>query len=324
MLAQTWRSAEIVAITNAAVLEARAALLDLPLTIRPFDPENRGSDDPPGTLCVLDVPFAAPVEAGTLDPANSAGVLATLDLAVDGCIDGSFDAMVTAPVHKGVINDAGVEFTGHTEYIAERVDANPVMMLLAGDLRVALVTTHLPLADVASTIDAPLLENVLRIVHHDLVATFGIENPRVLVAGLNPHAGEGGHLGREEIDIIEPVIRHLCNEGMDLVGPLPADTLFTPHHLKNADAVVAMYHDQGLPVLKYEGFGRGVNLTLGLPVLRTSVDHGTALDRAGSGDIDTGSLLEAVDLATRLSQEPATAAPPARKSSARSASSSRA
>lgn len=304
MLAQTWRSAEVIAIADATVLQDRAKQLDLPLEIRPFDPDAATSDDPPGTLCVLDIPTESRVTPGTLAPANARYVLNTLDHAVDGCLDGTFSAMVTAPVHKGVINDAGIDFTGHTEYLAQRTQADPVMMLIAKDLRVALVTTHLALSKVADAISSPLLEKVLRILHHDLVHTFGIPTPRILVAGLNPHAGEGGHLGREEIDIIEPTINRLVAEGMQLRGPLPADTLFTPQYLKNADAVLAMYHDQGLPVLKFVGFGKGVNVTLGLPMIRTSVDHGTALSLAGTGKIDSGSLFSALDLASSLTARP--------------------
>lgn len=303
MLAQTWRSAEVIVIADATVLRARATELDLPLEVRPFDPEVTDTDDPPGTLCVLDVPLVHPVTPGSIDPANARSVLDTLDLAMDGCLDGRFSAVVTAPVHKGVINDAGISFSGHTEYLADRCGAKPVMMLTAGNLRVALVTTHLPLAEVAQAIKPARLERVLRTLHDDLVNTFGIDTPRILVAGLNPHAGESGHLGREEIDIIEPTLTRLCNEGLQLVGPLPADTLFTPQHLSRADAVLAMYHDQGLPVLKYAGFGQGVNVTLGLPLIRTSVDHGTALDKAGKGNIDAGSLFAALDLATTLANK---------------------
>ena len=300
MLAQTWRSAEVIAIADSSLLQARAELLGLPLDIRHFDPSAVKSDDPPGTLCVLDVPLPAPVTPGSVNPANVQSLLSTLDMAVDGCLDDTFSAMVTAPVHKGVINDSGVRFSGHTEYIAERVNAHPVMMLTAGDLRVALVTTHLALRDVASAINQEKLERVLRVLHADLVTTFGIPSPRILVAGLNPHAGEGGHLGREEIEVIAPTLERLIAEGMHLSGPLPADTLFTTPYLENADAVLAMYHDQGLPVLKYVGFGVGVNVTLGLPLIRTSVDHGTALDKAGTGNINNGSMVAAVELATTL------------------------
>ena len=299
-LAQTWRAAEVVAIADPDMLAARADALGLPLAVRRFDPDAPEADDPPGTLCVSPVPLAAVAVPGTLDPANARAVLDALDRAADGCLEGRFAAMVTAPVHKGVINDAGIPFTGHTEYLAERLGAAPVMMLTAGTLRVALATTHLPLAAVPAALTAEVLERALRTLDADLTRRFGIEAPRILVAGLNPHAGEGGHLGREEIDTIAPVVRRLVAEGLHLEGPLPADTLFTPARLKGADAVLAMFHDQGLPVLKYAGFGTGINVTLGLPVVRTSVDHGTALDRAGTGDIDSGSLRAALELAIAM------------------------
>ena len=299
-LAQTPRVHEIVAIADPALLEARAATLGLPLAVRPYEAERPPAGDAPGTLCVAPEPLRAPASPGALDPANAAYVLATLDRAIDGCLDGRFAAMVTAPIHKGVINDAGIPFTGHTEHLAERTGAEPVMMLVAGTLRVALATTHLPLAKVSEALSDSVLERALVVLHRDLVARFDLPSPRILVCGLNPHAGEGGHLGREEIDVIEPVLARLRTRGMDLVGPLPADTLFTPQHLAHADAVLAMFHDQGLPVLKYAGFGQGVNVTLGLPICRTSVDHGTALDRAGTGDIDGGSLAAALALAERM------------------------
>ena len=300
MLAQTWRAAEVVVIADRDMLAARAEQLGLPLDIRAFDPSAAEADDPPGTLCVQHAPLERVARAGHLEPDNARAVLATLDVAMDGCLGGTFDAMVTAPVHKGVINDAGIAFTGHTEYLAARLGAQPVMMLTAGSLRVALATTHLPLSAVAAAIDTPGLEHVLRTLHHDLGTRFGLDDPTILVAGLNPHAGEGGHLGREEIEIIEPLLARLRDEGMKLVGPLPADTLFTQHRLAGADAVLAMYHDQGLPVLKHVGFGKGINVTLGLPIVRTSVDHGTALDLAGSGDIDSGSLRAALELAIEI------------------------
>ncbi|MDX5445299.1 MAG: 4-hydroxythreonine-4-phosphate dehydrogenase PdxA, partial [Zoogloeaceae bacterium] len=255
----------------------------------------------PGVLDVLHVPLAAACQAGTVDPANAPHVLALLDRAVDGCVSGEFAAVVTAPVHKAVINEAGITFSGHTEYLAERT-ATPrvVMMLVGGGLRVALVTTHLPLSAVPAAITPVVLEDTVRILHRDLVTRFGIGNPRILVAGLNPHAGEGGHMGREEVEVIEPVLARLRAEGMQLVGPLPADTLFVPHALEGADAVLAMYHDQGLPVLKHASFGGGVNVTLGLPIVRTSVDHGTALDLAATGRADPGSLFAAMQLAVDI------------------------
>jgi len=252
----------------------------------------------PGVLHVHHLAVAAPVTAGMLDPRNSAHVLALLDAATTGCLDGSYHAVVTAPVHKGVINDAGFAFTGHTEYLADRSGTPRVVMMLAGGgLRVALATTHLPLREVADAITPALIDEVIRILHADLQGKFGIARPRILVAGLNPHAGESGHLGREEIDIIQPALERLRGDGMHLVGPLPADTLFSRIRHDPCDAVLAMYHDQGLPVLKYASFGAGVNITLGLPFIRTSVDHGTALDLAGTGQAEAGSLLAAMDAA---------------------------
>jgi 4-hydroxythreonine-4-phosphate dehydrogenase len=251
-------------------------------------------------LEILHVPLAAPCSAGELDRANAPYVLALLDRAVDGCISGEFGAMVTAPVHKGVINDAGVPFTGHTEYLAARCGAPlPVMMLVGGGLRVALATTHLPLRAVPAAISAETLESVLRILDADLKRVFAIRRPRIVVCGVNPHAGEGGHLGREEIDVISPALERLRRAGLVLEGPIPADTAFLPERLKGVDAVLAMYHDQGLPVLKRAAFGHAVNVTLGLPIVRTSVDHGTALDLAGTGRADPGSLIAALRLAAK-------------------------
>ena len=247
--------------------------------------------------------------AGELNRANSQYVLHLIDRAIDGCQSKEFAAMVTAPVHKGVINDAGINFTGHTEYLAGKTATPQVVMMLVGSrtpvlpvLRVALATTHLALKDVPAAITHESLLRTLRILHADLKDKFGIPKPRIVVSGLNPHAGEGGYLGREEIDVIIPVIEKLKAEGMLLEGPLPADTLFTPRHLQHADAVLAMYHDQGLPVLKFASFGEGVNVTLGLPIIRTSVDHGTALDLAGSGKIETGSMMAAIHLAVQLAR----------------------
>ncbi|MCB1888989.1 MAG: 4-hydroxythreonine-4-phosphate dehydrogenase PdxA [Rhodocyclaceae bacterium] len=259
------------------------------------------AEDADAALQVLHVPLASPATPGRLDPVNGPYVLATLDRAIGGCSSGAFDAMVTAPVHKGVICEAGVPFSGHTEYLAEKTGTRRVvMMLTGGGLRVALATTHLPLARVPAAITDALLDETLRILARDLSERFGLPSPRILVAGLNPHAGEGGHMGREEIEVIEPVLARLRAEGMHLVGPLPADTLFVPHTLEQGDAVLAMYHDQGLPVLKHASFGGGVNVTLGLPIIRTSVDHGTALDLAGSGRADPGSLLTALELALEM------------------------
>ncbi|MFZ3221625.1 MAG: 4-hydroxythreonine-4-phosphate dehydrogenase PdxA [Rugosibacter sp.] len=249
------------------------------------------------------VPLAKRCMPGQLDTANAAYVLEMLDLALAGCVAGEFSAMVTAPVHKGIINDAGIAFTGHTEYLAAHTDTARVVMLLAGaGLRVALATTHLALKDVPAAITAESLLATLQILHQDLQTKFGIVRPRILVAGLNPHAGEGGHMGREEIEVIIPVLKKLRAEGMDVVGPLPADTLFTKNVLAGSDAQLAMYHDQGLAVLKYAAFDEGINVTLGLPVIRTSVDHGTALDLAGTGRASANSLLAAVDAAIDMAQ----------------------
>ena len=253
---------------------------------------------------VLHAPLAESCKAGKLDPANARYVLGLLDRAVDGCLSGEFAAMVTAPVHKGVINEAGVPFTGHTEYLAARCGAPlPVMMLVGGGLRVALATTHLPLAAVPAALTPRMLEDVLRILDRDLRRMFAIRKPRILVCGLNPHAGEGGHLGREEIDVIAPVLERLQRAGFKLDGPVPADTAFLPERLARTDAVLAMYHDQGLPVLKRAAFGDAVNVTLGLPIVRTSVDHGTALDLAGTGRADTGSLVAALRLAAESARK---------------------
>jgi 4-hydroxythreonine-4-phosphate dehydrogenase len=291
--------ARLVVLGDARLLAERARLLGLAITLQAYDPVR--PPPVPGCLEVLDLPLAVPCQAGRLDPANGRHVLALLDRAISGCQRGEFAGMVTAPVHKGVICDAGVPFFGHTEYLAEHT-ATPrvVMMLVGGGLRVALATTHLPLCDVSAAITRPLLAETLEILHRDLVGRFGLARPRILVAGLNPHAGEGGHMGREEIEVITPVLEELRARGMDLVGPLPADTLFVPHTLAQGDAVLAMYHDQGLPVLKHASFGGGVNVTLGLPIIRTSVDHGTAVDLAGTGGADPGSLFAAVELAIKL------------------------
>lgn len=281
------------------LMRERAARAGIALSVLPYVGE---ASPRRGSLEVLHIPLAAPCQIGTPDTANARYVLALLDRALAGCVGGEFAAMVTAPVHKGVICDAGVAFSGHTEYLADNTGTpRVVMMLVGGGLRVALVTTHLPLSAVPAAITRPVLEETLRILHRDLVARFGLASPRILVAGLNPHAGEGGHLGREEIDIIEPVLARLRAEGMRLIGPLPADTLFVPHTLAQGDAALAMYHDQGLPVLKHASFGGGVNVTLGLPVIRTSVDHGTAFDLAGTGRADPGSLFAAVELALTMS-----------------------
>jgi 4-hydroxythreonine-4-phosphate dehydrogenase len=280
------------------VLAARALALGVQVEFGPVTEDAHA----PGRLAVFPVSCPATPVCGQFNTANAAYVLDALAVGVRACLDGRFDALVTAPVHKGVINDAGFAFTGHTEFIAGITGGHPVMMLATEGLRVALATTHLPLKEVSAAITQTLLTQVIRILHGDLVRRFGVAQPSIWVCGLNPHAGEGGHLGREEIDTIEPVLDALRQEGMRLFGPLPADTLFLPKYLEQADAVLAMYHDQGLPVLKYKGFGRAVNITLGLPIIRTSVDHGTALDLAGTGRIDTGSLEAAIHAAITLGQ----------------------
>ncbi|WP_227817058.1 4-hydroxythreonine-4-phosphate dehydrogenase PdxA [Nitrogeniibacter aestuarii] len=288
----------LVVLADEQMLGERMRQLGMSIPLHSYEP----SDPPPaGALEVLHTPCAVPVAPGRLDADNGRSVLAMLDRAIDGCVRGEFAGMVTAPVHKGVICEAGVPFSGHTEYLAESTGtARVVMMLVGGGMRVALVTTHLPLADVPSAITTTALAETLDILDHDLRERFSLTQPRILVAGLNPHAGEGGHMGREEIEVISPVLERLRQTGMDLVGPLPADTLFVPHTLQQGDAVLAMYHDQGLPVLKHASFGGGVNVTLGLPIIRTSVDHGTALDLAGTGRADPGSLFAAVRLAFEM------------------------
>jgi 4-hydroxythreonine-4-phosphate dehydrogenase len=267
--------------------------------LRPFDadaPVRAGVE-------LLHVPLRSPCQPGVLDPKNARYVLDILDAAVGGCAAGAFDAIVTAPVQKSIINEAGVKFSGHTEYLAQQTGARlPVMMLVGGGMRVALATTHLPLRKVSAALNPARLEQLLRIVHTELESMFGVRKPRVLVLGLNPHAGESGHLGREEIEVITPVLARLRAAGLDLAGPVPADTAFVPERLQGCDAVVAMYHDQGLPVLKHASFGHAVNVTLGLPIVRTSVDHGTALDLAGTAKADAGSLQAAMGLALELSR----------------------
>ena len=267
-------------------------------------PEYRHGTTPrSGGLSILPVALATPATAGRLDSRNAGYVLETLDHAIQGCLNGEFQALVTAPVQKETINAAGIPFTGHTEYLAAHSSSGPVVMMLATPgLRVALATTHLPLSAVAAAITQEGLEATLHCLQDELATRFGITSPRILVAGLNPHAGEGGYLGREEIDVIEPVIRRLQEKDMRITGPIPADTLFTPPWLAQADAVLAMYHDQGLPVLKHMGFGNSVNITLGLPFIRTSVDHGTALDKAGTGQADAGSLIAALEMAIELAR----------------------
>lgn len=300
LLAERKPAAHIVFVADRNLLIARAAMLGRRLDLVDFDAVKL-SRKRSASLSLLHHPLAQPAMPGRLNANNSRYVLATLNSVVRGALKGDFDAIVTAPVHKAIINDAGVAFSGHTEFFAAKTHTDHVvMMLVGGGLRVALATTHLPLKDVAQAISQTSLERTLRILHNDLHNRFGIATPRILIAGLNPHAGESGHLGREEIDVIEPVLQKLREQGMTLAGPLPADTLFTPKYLERADAVLAMYHDQGLPVLKMKSFGHGVNVTLGLPIIRTSVDHGTALDLAGTGQIDVGSMLAAIALAIEL------------------------
>ncbi len=304
MAQRTWL-AELVAYADPDLLRTCADRLGLTLELVDHDPGRPPRAHPSGTLAVAPVPLAAPATPGRPDPANAGYVLDTLRAATAACLASEAAALVTGPVHKGVINDAGIPFTGHTEFLAGLTGGHPVMMLACPGLRVALATTHLPLAEVPHALDALTLERVLRVLVGDLHERFGLAAPRVLVCGLNPHAGEGGHLGREELEVIEPVLARLRAEGMDLVGPLPADTAFTPPRLRDADAVLAMYHDQGLPVLKHLGFGRAVNVTLGLPIVRTSVDHGTAFDLAGTGAAEAGSLVAALEMAQELAGLPA-------------------
>ncbi|ASG55997.1 MAG TPA: 4-hydroxythreonine-4-phosphate dehydrogenase PdxA [Salmonella bongori] len=300
-LAQRAWPVELVVCADGALLTERAALLGLPLSLLPYSPDIPAVPQPAGTLTLLSVSLRAPAVPGQLTVENGHYVVETLARACDGCLRNEFAALITGPVHKGVINDAGISFTGHTEFFEERSQAKKVVMMLATEaLRVALATTHLPLRAIADAITPALLHDVIGILHHDLQTKFGLSNPHILVCGLNPHAGEGGHMGTEEIDTIIPVLDELRAQGMNLTGPLPADTLFQPKYLDQADAVLAMYHDQGLPVLKYQGFGRGVNITLGLPFIRTSVDHGTALELAGQGKADVGSFITALNLAIKM------------------------
>jgi 4-hydroxythreonine-4-phosphate dehydrogenase len=301
VLAQTGWDADLVVAADAELLAATAHALGLPLAIVRYDASQQPDAHRAGTLKVLHIPTAQPVVAGLPDARNAAYVIGMLDRACDGCMNGEFAAMVTAPVQKSTLLDAGYAFTGHTEYLAARTRAAlPVMLLLAGRLRVALATTHLALADVPHAITRERLRSTLRIVNFGLERHFSLGKPRIAVLGLNPHAGEAGHLGREEIAVIQPVIDELRTEGLDLQGPVPADTAFTPSFLQTADVIVAMYHDQGLPVIKHVGFGNAVNMTLGLPILRTSVDHGTALSLARTGKADVGSLRAALALAVDL------------------------
>ena len=302
LLAHQAIAAEIIIIANPTALAARAEQLGLAIKTNFFDknkaPKVHAGD---GSITLIPIKTKEEVIAGQLNPSNGAYVIEMLSTATEGCLSGLFDAMVTAPVHKGIINQACMAFTGHTEFLAEQSNTSQVvMMLVGGGMRVALATTHLPLTKVSAAITKQTLTKTIRILHTDLVNKFGIQQPRIMVAGLNPHAGEGGYLGDEEIKTITPVLDQLRNEGLDLIGPLPADTMFSEKNIAQTDAFLAMYHDQGLAVLKHASFGEGVNVTLGLPFIRTSVDHGTALDLAGTGNIEIGSLLAAIKLAIDL------------------------
>lgn len=300
-LAQKSQIHELVIFGDTATLTRRAKQLGLPLAIKTIALNDAPQTLNTGELGVVPISVQEPVVTGQLNTANAGFVLQCLDQAIAACQQGACHAMVTGPVQKSIINDAGISFSGHTEYLQEKTARERVVMMLATEgLRVALATTHLPLKDVSAAITQKSLSEVIHILHADLRDKFGIAKPRILVCGLNPHAGEGGHLGMEEIETIIPALKKLKQQGINCIGPLPADTLFTPKYLDNADAVLAMYHDQGLPVLKFKGFGQGVNITLGLPIIRTSVDHGTALDLAGSGQTDVGSLETAIRYAIQM------------------------
>ena len=298
-LAQEKQQQQIIAFADPDMLAERATMLGLPLNL--VEVQDDFVSSTPSELAVVTVKVAMPVEPGVLNQANAPYVLNCLDAAIASCQEGLCQAMVTGPVQKSIINDAGIKFSGHTEYLAEKTKSDTVVMMLATEeLRVALATTHLPLRDVPDAISVELLMPIIDVLYQDLQNKFGIKQPTILVSGLNPHAGEGGHIGQEEINVIAPVIRHYREAGRNIIGPLPADTLFTQKHLLDADAVLVMYHDQGLPVLKHQGFGRAANITLGLPIIRTSVDHGTALDIAGTGLADIGSLHAAIKVAVQM------------------------
>ena len=287
--------AQLVAVGCAEVLSARAAQLKLDIRLTPYTSSNSVTPHQAGVLPLINIPTKRAVRAGTLDEVNGSHVIAMLDQAAALCAAGECHAMVTGPVHKGVINDAGIPFSGHTEYFSEATNSDDVVMLLASDaLRVALATTHIPLSQVSSAITPELLTHKLMIIHQDLKEKFGFVQPRITVLGLNPHAGEGGHLGSEELDIIEPICEKLRSQGLTITGPIPADSAFIPSMRSETDVYLAMYHDQGLPVLKAEGFEEAVNITLGLPFIRTSVDHGTALSLAGTGAASERSLQAAI------------------------------
>ncbi|GAB3018971.1 4-hydroxythreonine-4-phosphate dehydrogenase PdxA [Bowmanella dokdonensis] len=299
LLQRRW-PAQLVVVASGELLQQRARQLALPLTLIPYMRENM-APQAAGQAYIVDVPLATEVVPGRLDAANGGYVVETLRQASEMNMSGELDAVVTGPVHKGIINQAGVSFSGHTEFFAHQANTPDVVMMLATEgLRVVLATTHIPLAYVSRAITRERLHKVIHIVNTDLRLKFGIARPRIFVCGLNPHAGEGGHIGREELDVIIPALEELRAEGIHLEGPLPADTIFQPKYLQQADAVLAMYHDQGLPVLKYKGFGAAVNITLGLPFIRTSVDHGTALDLAGTGEADTGSFAIALHKAIEM------------------------
>ncbi len=296
-------NAELVIVADPDLMQQRAQQLNLALHLPLLDRDADRCVTVPGQLRIVPIPLRSPCSPGQIDSVNSPYVLETLEQAVQLCRRNICDGLVTGPVHKAAINDAGIPFTGHTEFLADLCDQPLTVMMLATEgLRVALATTHLPLADVPKAITAELLQHIITILDKELQSKFGIDHPRILVCGLNPHAGEGGHLGREEIDVIEPVLKTMRARGIRLQGPLPADTLFTDKYLQDADAVLSMYHDQGLPVLKFKGFGRASNITLGLPIIRTSVDHGTALELAGTGKSDSGSLHNAIETAQLMAR----------------------
>ncbi len=299
-LSQKEQTCELIIIADPEFLADRAAKLGLNVSINIFNAKKAPKNNKAYYINVLPISLLKKVSCGQLNVDNSPYVVETIKQATLGCLSGSFDAMVTAPVHKGIINNAGTPFSGHTEFIAEITGGYPVMMLATSGLRVALATTHLPLSKVSQAITAECLTNVIKILNKDLRTHFSLSDPKILVCGLNPHAGENGHLGQEEIEIIQPVLNKLRKQGINLQGPIPADTVFTPKYLSSADTVLAMYHDQGLPVLKHMGFGQAVNITLGLPIIRTSVDHGTALDLAGTGTANIGSLKYAIKTAQEM------------------------
>lgn len=306
-LAQTTQEHELVCIADSSMLQQRAKKLGLPLTINPYD-ANKQQPSVAGSLSVLEEPLENPSVCGVADKANAQSQLNALQRAVSGCVSGEFSALITGPMHKGIINEANIPFTGHTEYLAELTGTKKVVMMLAApesksQIRVTLATTHLPLSKVSQAITQQSLKEIISIINSEMKKYFSLDEPRILVCGLNPHAGEDGHLGMEEIETIIPVINELKNNGFNLAGPLPADTVFTQPYIENADVILAMYHDQGLPVLKHVGFGAAVNVTLGLPIIRTSVDHGTAFDLAGTGKANSGSLNAALKMAIEMAEQ---------------------